>query len=97
MTLGRLKRFATTGTTRQHGFLSPSSLLTPLKILVLWSVKKQFLDIMAMKREADFFEIEEVDQANNLTATYTKSPANTAGERIDVVVRSHCNCIWNSS
>ena len=32
-------------------------------------------------------EIEEIDQANNVVATYIKSPAGEEGERSDVVVR----------
>ena len=32
------------------------------------------------------FEIEEVDQANNLVATYIRTPSGGTGERVDVIV-----------
>ena len=31
-------------------------------------------------------EIQEIDKANNVVATYVKSPAGEKGERIDIVV-----------
>lgn len=36
----------------------------------------------------DVLEIEEYDQANNVVATYIKSPSTDSGSRIDVIVRA---------